>query len=251
MRQYVLPKYFQGESSLKLTKEDSLYFQKVLRLKIEDKIFARDLKGNPYQLIIKEYNKNYCICLVIKLKEGDSFESTDVLPSEKKEYPTIHLFQCVCKGKKNESIIRMATEIGVSSITLVQSKYCIAKKENSSSQRYEKIIKEAIQQSGSSIITNFQGVIPFKEFINKIDFPLFFFHQQDLDNRKLSEKLTTLNANSELGILIGPEGGLSDKECDTLIEKGCIPVTLQTNILRAETASIVAISAIHSLLMEK
>lgn len=251
MRQYVLPKYFNGEDTFILNKEDSVYFLKVLRLKIDDKILARDMEGNPYQLIIKEYSKNTCTCSVFKLKEGDTFESTDVLPSEKKEYPTINLYQCVCKGKKNESIIRMATEMGVSSISLVQSKYCISKKDNSNSQRYEKIIKEAIQQSGSSIITKFEGIVNFDNFIKNIDIPLFFFHQQDLDNRNLNEKLSSLNANSKLGILVGPEGGLSEKECNTLIEKGCIPVTLQTNILRAETASIVAISAIHTLLMEK
>ncbi|MGD1823298.1 MAG: RsmE family RNA methyltransferase [Pleomorphochaeta sp.] len=251
MRQYVLPKYFHGEEILKLNKEDSLYFIKVLRLKINDKIFARDLDGNPYQISIKEVNKNTCICNVKKLNEGDSFISTDALPKEKKEYPKIHLFQCVCKGKKNETIIRMATELGVSSISLVQSQYCIAKKDKSNTQRYEKIIKEAIQQSGSSIITKFNNILSFNDFINSLSFPLFFFHQQDIDNRSLKDKLKNLKTDSELGILIGPEGGLSDQECKILIEKGCIPVTLKTNILRAETASIVALSSIHTLLMER
>lgn len=251
MRLYVLPTYFKGEEVFKLNKEDSNYFQKVLRLKIDDKILARDMNGNSYQLIIKKYDKNYCTCEVIKLNENDTFETIDDLPSQKKDYPRIHLFQCVCKGKKNESIIRMATEMGVSSISLIQSKYCIARKENSNTQRYEKIIKEAIQQSGSSIMTKFNGVLNFNTFIEEINYPLFFFHQQSLDNRKLYEKVKHLNSKSELGILIGPEGGLSENECNILIEKDFIPVTLQTNILRSETAAIVAITAIHTLLMEK
>ncbi len=251
MRQYVLPKYFKGEDILKLNKEDSNYFLKVLRLKINDKILARDMDGNSYQLVIKKSDKNHCICSVIKLNKEDTYETIDDLPSQKKDYPIIHLFQCVCKGKKNEAIIRMATEMGVSSISLVQSKYCIAKKENSNNQRYEKIIKEAIQQSGSSIMTKFDGVIDFKDFIKGINYPLFFFHQQSLDNRNLIKKLENLDSKAEVGILIGPEGGLSENECKILIEKNFTPVTLKTNILRAETASIVAISAIHTLLMEK
>lgn len=251
MRQYVLPKYFNGETILKLNKEDSLYFIKVLRLKINDKILARDQEGTPYQIIIKEISKNNCTCNVYKLKEDEEFETIDKLPSKKEKYPKIHLFQCVCKGKKNETIIRMATEMGVSSITLLQSKYCISKKENSNNQRFEKIVKEAIQQSGSSIITKFNNTLSFDNFITSLNIPLFFFHQEDLDNKSLKEKLTTYNSSSELGILIGPEGGLSKEECNKLIEKNCIPVTLKTNILRAETASIVAISSIHTLLMEK
>lgn len=251
MRQYVLPKYFVGKETLELNREDSLYFIKVLRLKNGDKILARDNEGNPYQLIIKEINKKTCICSVLKIQEGDSFETIDTLPEKKEKYPKINLYQCVLKGKKNETVIRMATELGVSSISLIQSKYCISKKDNSNNQRYEKIIKEAIQQSGSSIITKFNNVISFSQMIDNLKGPLFFFHQQELDNKSLYTKLLNYDETSEISLLIGPEGGLSNEECNSLIQKGCIPVTLKTNILRAETASIVAISAVHTILMEK
>ncbi|MGD1820326.1 MAG: RsmE family RNA methyltransferase [Pleomorphochaeta sp.] len=252
MRQYVLPKYFKGDSEFKLNKEDSQYFIKVLRLKKKDKIFSRDQNGVPYQLTIMSYDKNSCLCKVEKINEGDTFETTDTLPEINEERPKLNLFQCVCKGKKNESIIRMATEFGVESITLIQSKFCIAKKESSNNQRYEKIIKEAIQQSGSPVITKFNDVINFKDFIKNLDMPLFFFHQISLEeNLTLKEKVNFIDPKKPIGILIGPEGGLSDEECSLLLEKKAIPVTLKTNILRAETASIVALSTIHTLLVEK
>ena len=146
----------------------------------------------------------------------------------------------------------MATELRVSSITLIQSEHCIAKKESSNISRYETIIKEAIQQSGSPIITTFNGVLNFKDFVNSLNIPLLFFHQIALNNKiSLKEKLQEYNLNKPIGILIGPEGGLSDKECNLLLEKDCFPVLLKTNILRAETAAIVALSTIHTLIMEK
>lgn len=252
MRQYILPTYFNGEPQLKLIGKDSQYFIKVLRLKIGDKIFARDRKGLPYQLTLISYDKSSCLISVDKIKEGDDIKSTDELPSFSGPYPKIHLFQCVCKGKKNESIIRMATELGVQSITLIQSKHCIAKKDSSNTKRFETIIKEAIQQSGSPIITKFNNVKSFDNFISSLDIPLFFFHQVTLDNDKtLKEKLEKFNTETPIGILIGPEGGLSDEECEILLEKECIPVMLKTNIMRAETAAVVAISSIHTLLMER
>ena len=252
MRQYVLPSTFNGEPQLKLKGKDSQYFIKVLRLKTGDKIFARDVQGSPYQLTLLSYDKHSCLIEVNKLDKGESFTSTDELPSFLGKYPKLHLYQCVCKGKKNDTIIKMATELGVHSITLIQSKFCIAKKDNSNTKRYETIIKEAIQQSGSPIITKFNKVVDFKNFIESLDFPLLFFHQTDLDNNNsLREKIKHLDLDTHIGILIGPEGGLSDEECDLLLEKGGIPVMLKTNILRAETAAIVGLSAIHTLMMER
>jgi 16S rRNA (uracil1498-N3)-methyltransferase len=252
MRQYILPNNFKGESPFKLKGKDSQYFTRVLRLKKNDKILARDKNGLSYQLTVLEFDKSSCLLDVVKLKSGESFESTDELPSFVGDYPKLHLFQAVCKGKKNETIIKMATELGVSSITLVQSEHCIAKKESSNTDRYEAIVKEAIQQSGSPIMTQFNKITTFKDFVNCLNIPLLFFHQINIDEKvSLKEKLKDFDTSTPIGIFIGPEGGFSDKECKILLDKNCIPVMLKTNILRAETAAIVALSAIHTLLMEK
>ena len=52
-------------------------------------------------------------------------------------------------------------------------------------------------------------------------------------------KTSTPNA---IALFIGPEGGFSDQEIAAAIQNGCIPVTLGTNILRTETAAIVAVA---------
>lgn len=252
MRQYVLPSSYNGESIFKLEKKDSQYFIKVLRLKIGDKIIARAVDGKIYQLTLVDYDNSSCSVSSHPIDSTDDGESTDSLPSYKGKYPDIHLFQCTCKGKKNEGIIRMATEMGVASITLIQSKYCISKKDKKDNQRLETIIKEARQQSGSPIATTFNGVMKIDQLPKTWNHKLIFFHQTGLDNQKdLKTILQDFNKDEPIGILIGSEGGLSDDECNMLIAKGFEPVLLKTNILRAETASICAISAVHTLLMEK
>lgn len=252
MRQYMLPSFYNGESTLTLDKKDSQYFIKVLRLKIDDKIIARDINGKLFQLTLIAYDKNSCTLSSSPLNNLKEGETTDSLPEYEGPYPKLHLFQASCKGKKNEGIIRMATEIGVKSITLVQSRYCISKKENSNTQRYENIIKEAIQQSGSPITTTFNGVVDIKTLMDSWKKPLVFFHQSKLEKQKsLNEIISQLSLDDDIGVLIGPEGGFSDEECSLLMEKGFEPVLLKTNILRAETAAICALSAIHTLFMEK
>lgn len=252
MRQYVLPSTYAGESLLNLEKKDSQYFIKVLRLKKGDKIIARDNKGKIYQLILIDYDNSTCSLSVSPIDSIAEGESTDSLPSYSGKYPLIHLFQCTCKGKKNDGIIRMATEMGVQSITLVQSKFCVSKKDKKDNSRFNTIIKEAIQQSGSPIVTTFNDVIKIEELPNIWKHKLLFFHQSELDNQKsLHSLIENFPIDEPIGILIGSEGGLSKEECKLLINSGFEPVLLKTNILRAETASIAAISAIHTLLMER
>lgn len=252
MRQYVLPSFYKGEDVLTLSKKDSQYFIKVLRLKKGDKIIARDKEGKIYQLTLISFDKSSCTLNSFEIKDKKEGISTDSLPEYEGPYPSLHLFQSICKGKKNDTIIRMATEIGATSITLIQSQFCISKKDKSNLSRYENIIKEAIQQSGSPINTEFKGILDIKELPKIWKGPLFFFHQSGLkDQKSLKELVQDININTPIGILIGPEGGFSDKECDLLISSGFSPVLLKTNILRAETASICALSAIHTLLLEK
>jgi 16S rRNA (uracil1498-N3)-methyltransferase len=252
MRQYVLPSSYKGESLLTLEKKDSQYFIKVLRLKKGDKIIARDEEGKIYQLTLIDFDKTSCSLSSTPISSIEEGESTDSLPSFNGKYPKIHLFQCTCKGKKNDGIIRMATEMGVTSVTLVQSKHCISKKDKKDNNRLETIIKEAKQQSGSPIPTTFEGVIKIDQIPKIWKHKLIFFHQTGLDNQKdLKILMADFNIDEPIGILIGPEGGLSDDECKLLTSSGFEPVLLKTNILRAETASICAISAVHTLIMEK
>ncbi len=252
MRQYVLPSSYDGESTLTLEKKDSQYFIKVLRLKVGDKIVAISNEGKTYQLTLIDFDKTSCTLSSIPLKSTEEGESTDSLPSFSGQYPNIHLFQCTCKGKKNDGIIRMATEMGVRSITLVQSKYCISKKDKKDNSRYETIIKEAKQQSGSPIPTTFNEVIKIEDLPKIWKDPLIFFHQSKVESQKdLKTLLKDFPIDRPIGILIGSEGGLSDAECDMLMRADFNPVLLKTNILRAETASICAISAVHTLLTER
>ena len=54
-----------------------------------------------------------------------------------------------------------------------------------------------------------------------------------------------------MAILIGPEGGLSEKETDFLLASGFFPVYLGENVLRTETAAIYAQGAVKTILLEK
>ncbi|HEX5128212.1 MAG TPA: RsmE family RNA methyltransferase, partial [Usitatibacter sp.] len=55
------------------------------------------------------------------------------------------------------------------------------------------------------------------------------------------------SAPSPLELLVGPEGGFSERERSLLVDHGCVPVSLGPRVLRTETAPLAALAAIHAL----
>ena len=263
MRQYLLDSSFTGDQKkLIITDKESQYLTKVLRLKVGSRLLGRDREGKTWLLELEQIGRNNCILSVSPIGEDEVDVATDALPSYKGSYPRVFLYQCLCKGKKNETIVRQATEIGVEEITLVQSKFCVKDYSNKKGkdlgqqkERLESQIKEAIQQSGSPIPTHLLDQI-----INLEDIPkqwdnrglFIFFHQSSRSEHQqtLPQLLSSVEPDTPVAMLIGSEGGLSDEECAFLEDAGCRPVMLKGNILRAETAAIYALSTIQVLLAE-
>ncbi len=264
MRQYVLPKKtFKGESSLTLKGKESQYLSKVLRLKEGQHILGRGQDGKSYQLTIEKIGKQECILSCIEVKEDASVQTTDALPSYTGPYPNLTLMQCLCKGKKEDQIVRQATEIGTKEIVLVHSRYCVpdlsSKSEKALGNRFERLdrqVKEAMQQSGSPISTE---IVP--EVITLSELPKWwnnrgpalFFHQSKRQEtqKTLHDLVESLPMKTPIALLVGPEGGFSEEECIFLEDAGFHPVLLRTNILRSETAGIYALSAIQTIMTEK
>ncbi len=262
MRQYVLPQSFNGEPSLIVTGKESQYLVKVLRLKEGQQILGRDKSGNRYQLTISSIERNQCTLACQKLDEAKEAETTDELPSYGGPYPNLVLLQCLCKGKKEEQIVRQATEIGVTKIALVHSRYCVpdlsSKSDKALDNRFDRLqkqIKEALQQSGSPLPT-----VLIQEILELKNLPVWwnnrglaiFFHQssREEEQQTLKQLLQDYPIEKPIAVLVGPEGGFSEEECTLLEQGGFKPVMLRTNILRSETAGIYALSAIQVLMTE-
>lgn len=255
MRLFLLPATFDRSSTLQLTGKDFNYLIKALRLKKGQELMGRDRDGGLWNLRIEKIEKASCILSVSPSEKLE--EKTDALPQMRPLKPIV-LYQCLPKGRKADEIIKKATEAGVQDIVLVKSRNCVADlegKENSRLERYDAIVTEAIQQSGSVVPTKVHGVLPFK------DIPADFSKRSEglahlgivLHQVRLSENQSDLFSclrgfDGITAIIVGPEGGLEEEECALLLNCGFKAVTLKTNILRCETASIYAIGAVQTIL---
>jgi 16S rRNA (uracil1498-N3)-methyltransferase len=139
-----------------------------------------------------------------------------------------------------EWFVEKATELGISQITPVISRYSEKKKINT--ERLERIITSSIKQSNQFFIPKINPIIPFSSFILNND------EEKIMANLKTDNKLRKeLFTNNSICILIGPEGGFSDEEINLARENNIKEVTLGNNRLRSETAAIYLISALKVL----
>ena len=255
MRLFLLPKTFNGQPSLELAGKEYNYLIRALRLKEGQKIMARDVKGDLWELTIEKINKNSCILNAEASNSATEF--TDTLPQDRPLKPII-LYQCLPKGRKLDDIIKKATETGVQAIVLVNSENCIANmngKEDSKLARYDAIVKEAIQQSGSIVPTIVDGPIDLKDIPKDLEKRAkgnktlgLVLHQCKIKEDQSNLLTTVKGFEGTAALLVGSEGGLTDDECKFLLEAGFKAILLKTNILRCETASIYTIGALQTIL---
>jgi len=175
------------------------------------------------------------------------------------EFPSIVLFQWILKGPKMDQVIRQATETGVLAIIPVSGERCLYRDAGGIGQektgRWERIVREARQQSGSPIATRILPPVSVSEihtiwqsFIDDKDGCALVLTEAPLARKSLHEYL--VSGETITAIAIGPEGGMSQIELSQLSDAGFECVHFKTNILRAETAALYGIAAVQSALME-
>jgi len=173
--------------------------------------------------------------------------------------PPIILFQSLPKGEKMDLIVRQASEGGIEQIVPFMSEFSAIKNKNSWHKftRWEKIIKEARQQSGSLTPTvirqplSIDGLFAFWEELKTQNPGILglLFHHLPLAKARLHGYL---NKKPEIvALAIGPEGGFSDSEAQRFMAAGFKPITIGETVLRTETAALYAQAAVRVLLLER
>jgi 16S rRNA (uracil1498-N3)-methyltransferase len=173
--------------------------------------------------------------------------------------PPIALFQGLPRGAKMDLIIRQAAEAAVSVIAPFWGEYsqvAPVKESGEKLKRWERIIKEARQQSGSITETivmppcGFDALLEYwgslkEKYCRPIGLVL---HQEPLEKGTLHGYLR--NDPDFVVLAVGPEGGFSSGELTQFIKTGFRPLLMGNTILRTETAALYGIAAIRTILLE-
>jgi len=174
--------------------------------------------------------------------------------SEDRELPNdVVLIVAPLKGDKTNLVLQKATELGVSEIILLLTSRTIvrfnSKDVAGKLTRFQTILKEAAEQSQRTHIP----LISYLDDIAKLNtcsarHKFVAYEQQSGPTGAFNKLLKQIKKRERIAIVIGPEGGFSSEEVDQLKSFGFVPVSLGRRILRAETASIYALSIIANYL---
>ena len=177
--------------------------------------------------------------------EKDVFAQIESIERIEETDVQITLIQALIKKDKWEFVLQKSTECGVYQVVpLILQRNVVkwADKEISSKLiRDQKILKEAAEQSERVSIPSLHSPIKIKDLIHfKSD--MNFVAYEDENQNQLKHNLKPMKSYS---IIIGPEGGFSEEEIKAINDLGFKSVGLGPRILRAETASIIAINTIQ------
>lgn len=217
-----------------LLKNDDIYHIKtVMRMKENEKIIVV-YENIPYLCELENVNQN----LTVSIKEQ--------MEIKKDKLPKITLIIPLLKEQKMDLILQKSTELGVYEIIpVILSRSIIKideKKESNKIDRWMRIVKEASEQSHRNEIPTITSIKKIEELELK-DLNIVCSTRERANNIKY-----TLKNNSScdtINVVVGPEGGLTEKEEEILLEKGFEAVTLGTRIMRVETVPIYIMSVIN------
>ena len=214
---------------------DVNHITNVLRLKIEEQIQICDIDTSiNYIVEIENYNKEQVICNIIE--EIESKVESNI---------KLDIYQGLPKADKMELIIQKRTELGVSKIIPVAMDRCIVKlngkDEQKKIERWQKIAEVAAKQSKRDKIPEIEQIKTIKQICEKVEeydcFIIAYEEEKELTLKQVLKKITR-NEELKIGVLIGPEGGIDEKEIKELEKYNVKIVTLGNRILRTETAPI-------------
>jgi 16S rRNA (uracil1498-N3)-methyltransferase len=222
-----------------ITGSEARHVGRVLRLEVGDTIKLIDEMGWEYRGEITD-----------KKTQAIEVRILERYPP-RKEFPiNVVLGQALPKARKMDYIVQKATELGVDSIIPFFSTRTVPEldrnRQGKKGERWEKIVFEATKQCGRTVIPQVKKIVTFEEVIKKgDDKSLKIILWEDEKNNRLHNVLENLQQFKKIIILVGPEGGFTEKEVDEARDHGFLSVGLGNSILRTETVGIYLLSVLH------
>ncbi|WP_318508350.1 16S rRNA (uracil(1498)-N(3))-methyltransferase [Bacillus sp. T3] len=222
--------------------EDFHHITRVMRMKASDQIVCVTNDGKSAECIIEEITDEKVVAKVVKWEEG----STE-LPIK------VSIASGLPKGDKLEWIIQKGTELGATEFVPFLAARSIVKWDDKKAEkkvdRWQKIAKEAAEQSYRNMVPNVISPLDLKTLLQKADdydVKLIAYEEEAKlgEGAVLAKTLHELRLGQSLLVVFGPEGGLDTKEIAILKEHGFIACGLGPRILRTETAPLYLLSAV-------
>jgi 16S rRNA (uracil1498-N3)-methyltransferase len=218
-----------------LAPEAAQHVSKALRLKVGDGLTVFDGRGGEYEAVIQRIDRER---VDVKLGAARAVERESAL--------SVGLVQGLPEADKMDWIIQKAVELGVAWVQPLVCDRSVVRLSGERAERREahwrRVAIAACEQSGRNRVPEVRPTLAFQAWIAA---------PSELPRWMLQPDAPPLAAHAPpaapFELLVGPEGGLSDRERELALLRGCEPLSLGPRVLRTETAPLAALAAIHAL----
>ncbi len=230
-----MQQYFAKNKALELEKEDYYHIKTVMRMK----------KGDIIKVV---YDNVVNVCKLTTVNKEIKFDVVESYLTNQTNFNVTIAFSLI-KEQKLNYLLQKATEVGASAFVPFSSKRSVVKideerKEKVKIERWQKICKEAAEQSGRTNVPVIMPIRSLKELMH-LDYDVKLLCSLNKNTKNIKKILPKINKCDKMLLVVGPEGGFDSSEEEFLTQNGFQSISLGNNILRAETAPVVAISMIN------
>lgn len=219
-------------------KEDHHHIKKVMRMKNDDEIICINKKREVY------------LCQIEDIESG-KIRVLSLLNQDCELPVSVTLIYALPKSDKFEFVLQKATELGVDRIVPLKTRRSIIKTDRKTFhkkyERFNKILKEAAEQSYRNHIPKISELIDLKEVKDYLGMHNIVAYEEKAKENELSlfkQVLSNVHIGDTITIIVGCEGGFDEDEIELLEQMGVQACSLGKRILRSETAPLYMLSSI-------
>ena len=217
-----------------LSGDEARHAAKAARLRVGEKISLGDGRGTIAQAEAIDVSADQVSLVVVSSQTA--VESS----------PPLWLVQSLAKSGRDEQAIEQATEVGVNEVIPLQASRSVVtwdgKKRESGVSRWQRIVTEATKQSIQPFLPLVRDVCGVEQVaqLGAEATILALDHRAEIGLFDLP-----LASDRPIAVVVGPEGGLSEGELETLVGAGATRVRLGPGVLRTSSAGPIALSLLH------
>ena len=214
-----------------LPAEEARHAAKVLRLKPGDAVCAMDGSGHRWRGEIAEIESGVTVRLLEPLDDHEAAVRVTV-------------YEGIPKADKLDLIAQKLTELGAARLTPVRMERCVAKLDRKDGEkrreRLQKIAREAAKQCGRGLPLQVSAPLDWREALHDMaGHDVLLVPWEEATGVRMGEVFARCPEARDIGIVVGPEGGITAEEVRSMLEIGGRAITLGPRILRTETAAVV------------
>ena len=220
---------------LELTGPEGRHAATVRRVKVGEQVDLADGRGTRAHCTVLALGQD-----LVRLR----VQSRHVEPEPA---PRLVLVQALAKGDRGELAVELATEVGVDEVVPWSAERCIVKWEGprgeKSLSRWASTAREAGKQSRRARHPVVSHWVSTEELLARVaTTPTLLLHE----SATTPLASVALPDAGDLLLVVGPEGGITERELDALTAAGAVPVRLGSSVVRTSTAGAAAVAVVSA-----